>query len=131
MHKFYDVFNPTPGPRVIWDGITNAKPIRIASGETKKGVVLADHVVRDLRRSADLGPNADLRVTDSEEPAPAAEPLRAAPPGYAPGQYAQPRPPEAPPEAEDGEEAPTQPQPKKTQPRAVQAPARGKSKKRA
>jgi hypothetical protein len=63
----YDLRNPTTATRVIYDGITNTKPIRIAPGETVRGVELADHVVDTLRRSAASGSNIDLEVTESED----------------------------------------------------------------
>jgi hypothetical protein len=103
----YDLRNPTTAARVIYDGITNTKPIRIAPGETIRGVLLADHIVDTLRRSAASGPGIDLDVTETaegvvgeEQPAPPAthsaalqlpqrqqdqEPQSAAPPARAAG----------------------------------------------
>jgi len=76
-NQAYDLHNPTPAARVIYDGITNSKKIRVLPGETVKDVVLADHVVEKLRRHAALGENADLRVTIAK-PATAAKPRRGA-----------------------------------------------------
>lgn len=68
----YNLHNPTRAPRVIWDGITNAKPIRVLPGETQEDVVLADHVVARLRRDAALGEDVELKVTEVKPVPPAA-----------------------------------------------------------
>lgn len=65
-----DVENPSKGPRQIYDGTGNKTPIHIPPGETKKGVVLAEHVVTMLRQRAvgddPQNPRA-LRITEREQ----------------------------------------------------------------
>jgi hypothetical protein len=57
------VFNPTKRPRVIYDGILNAKPLRIMPGETRE-LVLSKATVLRLRRdeNCDVEEGPDLRA---------------------------------------------------------------------
>lgn len=55
----YDIHNPTPGIRVIYDGSSAQKQIVIQPGDTKKNVPLAAHIVERMRES-------DLKVTESK-----------------------------------------------------------------
>lgn len=50
MTKLYDIHNPTPARRVIYDGITNVKAIIIPPKATLNGVPLADHIVERLNK---------------------------------------------------------------------------------
>jgi len=65
-----DLYNPTQAARVIYDGINNSVPIRIAPGETVSGILLAEHVIATLKQSAKIGPNVDLIVTEIQDPEP-------------------------------------------------------------
>jgi hypothetical protein len=68
----YDVYNPTPRRRVIFDGIENKAPIAIVSKETKKDVLLSAMTVRRLReRAALIGDANELEVLDPESAKPA------------------------------------------------------------
>jgi len=68
-----DLYNPTQAARVIYDGINNSVPIRIAPGETVSGILLAEHVIATLKQSAKIGPNVDLIVTEIQDPDPEPE----------------------------------------------------------
>ncbi len=59
--KTYDVHNPLKNRRVIFDGIENKTPIGIDPGETRRGVVLADHVAEKLLAQSD-----DLQLTEAK-----------------------------------------------------------------
>jgi len=57
INQAYDITNPLVHRRVIFDGITNSSPIGVDPGETRKGVVLADHVAKKL-----LAQDDDLKL---------------------------------------------------------------------
>jgi hypothetical protein len=61
------IINPGKRAQVIYDGITNAKPIMFAPNETKHDVRLAEHMVARLQEQEKLGDDPDnynLRVVD-------------------------------------------------------------------
>jgi hypothetical protein len=72
---FYDIFNPGPNPRVLYDGIKRGsrseelaqveKTIRIAPGETRKGIELADHVVKRLAFLRKADPQHSLKLVEA------------------------------------------------------------------
>ncbi len=68
----YDIHNPTPAARVIYDGIitgTHQREYFIPAGETRSGVELAKDIAEELiRRTQGVGrQDADLRLTPHRE----------------------------------------------------------------
>jgi hypothetical protein len=64
--RLYDLYNPLERtPRGIYDGISNAECIVIDPQQTKVGVLLADHVVKALRKAAEkLGKENELQIRE-------------------------------------------------------------------
>ena len=76
------IANNAQRAQVIYNGIDNGAPIHLAKGETKTGVVIAEHMVARLQEDFDKSPANDptLEVI-SWEPAPTLTgPVLAAPP---------------------------------------------------
>ena len=68
--RLYDIHNPLERtPRGIYNGIDNGKCIVIGPQETVTGVLLADHVVKLLRQSAQkLGKDNELQIVEHVVP---------------------------------------------------------------
>lgn len=62
----YDIYNPTPSRRVIYDGIENKKAIEIMPGQIVKNIELADHVVEKLRGKVNGNAFNELQLTESK-----------------------------------------------------------------
>lgn len=58
--KFYDVHNPTPGPRVIHDAAHQS--VTIMPGMTVPGVELNDKIADEYRARVKDNPNADVQL---------------------------------------------------------------------
>jgi hypothetical protein len=61
--SYYDIVNPLPARRVLYDGIENTEQIVLEPGEKKVGVRLADQTFEELRRR-----NKDLKIAKGKQP---------------------------------------------------------------
>lgn len=67
MTKSFDLHNPTPARRVIYDGLRE-RPIEIGPGDTLKGVPLAPHIAdRFLGIMARMGEGRCLELSESND----------------------------------------------------------------
>jgi hypothetical protein len=60
-NKKYDIHNPTPAPRVIYDA--NMVAVGIAPGETTPNVELTDAHAKELQERTKEKPDADVTLT--------------------------------------------------------------------
>ena len=68
-----NLYNPTPGRRVIFDGIEKSmKAITIDSGDTKYNVTLSKAIAEELRDRNRVKKDSDLVIGPASDPPPIA-----------------------------------------------------------